>query len=106
MNTGCRSIPGCCLFLRCCSGCGPAADGPDGYGSTIAYNPTFIVEDFFDFDAIERRSFPFDVDVTARYVELTPTRNYFDDPGDGTGLNGWGAGGDRVGIGENNANDG
>ena len=38
--------------------------------------------------------------MTARYVEMTVTDNYFDDPGDGSGENGWGPGGDRVGIGE------
>lgn len=76
------------------------AEGPAGYGSSINYNPTFLVDDFFDFDAVERRSFDFSEQVSARYVELTVTDNYFDDPGDGTGENGWGPGGDRVGIGE------
>ncbi|MEZ6117523.1 MAG: PEP-CTERM sorting domain-containing protein [Pirellulaceae bacterium] len=77
-----------------------AAEGPGGYGTSITYNPEFVVEDYFEYDAFERRSFAFDQDVTARYIELVPTRNYFDDPGDGTGENGWGPGGDRVGIGE------
>lgn len=77
-----------------------AADGSDGYGTSINYNPTFLVDDFFEFEAIERRSFSFDEDVTAQYVELTILDNYFDEPGDGTGENGWGPGGDRVGIGE------
>jgi hypothetical protein len=31
---------------------------------------------------------------------MTITDNYFDDPGDGSGDNGWGPGGDRVGMGE------
>jgi hypothetical protein len=76
------------------------AEGPTGYGTSISYNPTFIVEDYFEFLAIERRSFEFSEQVTARYVELTATDNYFDDPGDGSGEEGWGPGGDRVGIGE------
>ena len=38
--------------------------------------------------------------MTARYVEVTITDNWFDDPGDGTGELGWGPGGDRVGLGE------
>ena len=76
------------------------ADGADGYGSSISYNPTFIQEDFFEYLAVERQSFDFSENVNARYVELTVTDNYFDDPGDGTGEEGWGPGGDRVGIGE------
>ena len=76
------------------------ADGPEGYGTSVDYNPSFIVEDFFDFTAIERRSFEFDKPIVSRYVELTVLDNYFDDPGDGSGANGWGPGGDRVGIGE------
>jgi hypothetical protein len=76
------------------------AEGTDGFGTSITYNPTFIVEDFFEFLAAERRSFEFSQPVTARYVEMTVTDNYFDDPGDGSGENGWGPGGDRVGIGE------
>lgn len=76
------------------------SEGPEGYGTSIGYNPSFIVEDFFEYMAIERRSFEFDQPVVARYVELTVLDNYFDDPGDGSGANGWGPGGDRVGIGE------
>ncbi len=77
-----------------------AAEGPGGYGTSINYNPTFLVDDFFEFDALERRSFAFSENVTAQFVEMTVTDNYFDDPGDGSGENGWGPGGDRVGIGE------
>ncbi|MCA9214221.1 MAG: hypothetical protein KDB27_14215 [Planctomycetales bacterium] len=77
-----------------------AADGAAGFGNTISYNPTFITEDFFEYLAIERQSFPFTETVNARYVELTLTDNYFDDPGDGSGDEGWGPGGDRVGVGE------
>jgi hypothetical protein len=76
------------------------AEGKSNFGTSITYNPTFIVEDFFEFTAAERRSFEFGQTITARYVELTATDNYFDEPGDGTGENGWGPGGDRVGIGE------
>lgn len=76
------------------------ADGPTGYGTSIAYNPTFLVEDFFEYLSIERISHAFSEQFNARYIEMTVTDNYFDDPGDGTGENGWGAGGDRVGIGE------
>ena len=61
------------------------AEGKTEFGASIDYNPTFLVEDFFDFEAHERRSFEFDQSVTARYVELTVTDNYFDDPGDGSG---------------------
>lgn len=75
-------------------------DGENGFGTSVGYNPSFIVEEFDEFLAIERRSFEFDQAVVARYVELTVTDNYFDDPGDGTGDNGWGPGGDRVGMGE------
>ena len=72
------------------------AEGPDGVGSSITYNPTF----FPALDAFPRQSFLFSETVTARYVELTNVDNYFFPPGDGTenplGI----AGGDRVGLGE------
>ncbi len=77
-----------------------SAEGTAGFGSSITYNPTFLVEEFDEFMAFERRSFEFDQQVTAQYVQMTITDNYFDDPGDGTGENGWGPGGDRVGMGE------
>ncbi|MDG2383075.1 MAG: PEP-CTERM sorting domain-containing protein [Pirellulaceae bacterium] len=77
-----------------------SAEGTGGFGSGITYNPSFLVEEFDEFLAIERRSFEFDQQVTARYVQMTVTDNYFDDPGDGSGENGWGPGGDRVGLGE------
>ena len=62
-----------------------AAEGPTGFGSTIFYNPTFhplslgntIAQDFF-----------FSQSVTARYIEMTLTDNYFEDF----------SGGDRVGF--------
>ena len=76
------------------------AEGPEGYATSITYNPSFIVEDFFEYTAVERRSSEFDQPVVARYVEMTVLDNYFDPPGDGSGENGWGPGGDRVGIGE------
>lgn len=76
------------------------AEGKSGFGTSIKYNPSFLVEDFYDFDEYERRSFPFSEMVTARFVEMTVTDNYYEDPGNGGGENGWPAGGDRVGIGE------
>ncbi|MCA9172093.1 MAG: PEP-CTERM sorting domain-containing protein, partial [Planctomycetales bacterium] len=77
-----------------------AAEGKLGFGTSITYNPTFLIEDKFDYLPEERRSFEFGQVVTARYVEVTLTDNWFDDPGDGTGEMGWGPGGDRVGLGE------
>ncbi|MCA9168921.1 MAG: PEP-CTERM sorting domain-containing protein [Planctomycetales bacterium] len=71
------------------------ADGPDGYGSTIAYNPTF--SDLPN-NSTDRMPFPFDENVTARYVRLTALDNFFEEPGDGS--NGETPGGDRVGLGE------
>ncbi len=63
------------------------ADGTGGFGTSVTYNPTF--------DAIQdtspRQSNPFDELVTARYVALTPTDNFF-------GISP--PGGDRVGLGE------
>ncbi len=76
------------------------SDGPEGYGTSVAYNPTFSIEDFYDIYAAERQSYEFGQQVTARYVELTATDNFYEDPGDGSGENGWPPGGDRVGIGE------
>ena len=76
------------------------AEGPGDYGTSITYNPTVFVEDFFEFGAIERQSFTFDQQFNARYVEMTILDNYYEDPGDGSGDEGWPAGGDRVGFGE------
>ena len=76
------------------------ADGAGNFGTSISFSPSYIVEEFSTFNASQRRSFEFGEEITARYVEMTVTDNYFDDPGDGTGVNEWGPGGDRVGIGE------
>ena len=73
------------------------ADGDDGFGNTISYNPTF---DEVDIEPSPRQQFPFDEKVTARYVKFTATDNYFEEPGDGTGELGRPAGGDRVGLSE------
>ena len=32
------------------------AEGLDGFGTSIAYNPTFLVDDFFEYTAAERRA--------------------------------------------------
>jgi hypothetical protein len=71
-----------------------AADGPGGIGTSITYNPTFTLTN----DDTVRQSNAFGQAVTARYVELTTTDNFFVAPGDGTG--GETPGGDRVGLGE------
>lgn len=77
------------------------AEGMGNYGTSITYNPSFLIEDFYDFTDFERQSFDFDGNaVTARYVEMTLLDNFFEEPGDGTGEELWPAGGDRVGIGE------
>ncbi len=73
------------------------ADGPDGYGTSVSYEPTFSD---VEIDSIPRQIFPFDQTVTARYVRLTALDNYFEEPGTGGGENGWPPGGDRVGLGE------
>ena len=69
------------------------ADGDAGFGTSIMLNPVLPVA----FDATPRQSLPFGETVTARYVQVTVTDNYFDPPGDGTGMNPL-AGGDRVGL--------
>lgn len=63
------------------------ADGPAGYGTSIAANPMFTMA----IDPVPRQSFPFGDTITARYVELTAINNYA-----GLGQ----PGGDRVGLGE------
>ena len=65
-----------------------AADGLGGFGTSIAYNPSFsgITQ-----PVTPRQSFAFNQLLTARYVELTPTDNLF-----GVAP----PGGDRVGLGE------
>jgi hypothetical protein len=73
------------------------ADGDDGFGNTISYNPTF---GDVDIDPSPRQQFLFDEQVTARFVKFIATDNYFEDPGDGTGELGRPAGGDRIGLSE------
>jgi hypothetical protein len=72
-----------------------SAEGTGGFGTSITYNPTF--GGLTNNDTV-RQSRPFDRIVTARYVQLTATDNFFVAPGDGSG--GETPGGDRVGIGE------
>ncbi len=72
------------------------AEGPDGVGSSIAYNPTFFPE----VASVPRQSFLFSEAVDARYVQLTVVDNYYVAPGDGTGGPPGLAGGDRAGLGE------
>ena len=64
------------------------ADGPTGYGTTITANPNFAAAQ----NPTPRQSFTFPA-VTARYVRLTATSTFYNQPGAG-------AGGDRIGIGE------
>jgi hypothetical protein len=71
------------------------ADGPDGFGTSIDYNPTF--SDLPN-DSFARQVRSFDRTVTARYVEFTAQDNFFIEPGDGS--NGETPGGDRMGLGE------
>jgi hypothetical protein len=70
------------------------ADGPGGFGASIAYNPTFTLTN----NDTVRQANAFSQAVTARYVQLTATDNFFVAPGDGSG--GETPGGDRVGLGE------
>lgn len=65
-----------------------AAEGVAGLGTSIPYNPQFKAA----FGFTDRQSFDLAQVVTARYVQIIPTDNYF-----GTGA---GPGGDRVGFGE------
>lgn len=71
-----------------------SVEGSGGFGTSITYNPSFVV----DLNDIPRQSFTFSQNVTARFVELTLTDNYFVAPGNGAG--GELPGGDRVGLGE------
>lgn len=71
-----------------------AAEGPEAFGQSIAYAPTFMPANT---DA-PRQSFFFEESVVARYVEFTALDNYFVAPGDGS--EGGAPGGDRVGLGE------
>ncbi len=71
------------------------ADGDNGFGTSIAYNPTFSD---LENDTSKLQAFRFDQTVKARYVEFTALDNFFVEPGDGSG--GETAGGDRIGLGE------
>jgi hypothetical protein len=71
-----------------------AAEGPGGFGASIAFNPQFFPSN----NSTSRQSFPFGQVVVARYVEFTALDNFFIAPGDGSG--GETPGGDRVGLGE------
>lgn len=72
------------------------AEGTNGFANSIDYTPTFagLVND----DTNRRQPYVFDREVSARYVELTLTDNFFTAPGDGS--EGEVPGGDRIGLGE------
>ena len=72
-----------------------SAEGPAGFGSSVAYNPSFAPTNE---DDTARQSFSFEQTVSARYVEFTALDNFFEAPGDGS--NGKTPGGDRAGLGE------
>jgi len=63
------------------------AEGPGGFGASIALNPTFLAPTA---PAALPGAYAFGQSVTARYVEMRITDNYFGDF----------AGGDRVGLSE------
>ena len=65
------------------------ADGENGFGTSIAFNPTFSE---LENDGSKLQVLPFGQSVKARYVEFTATDNFFVDPGN--------RGGDRMGLGE------
>ncbi len=65
------------------------AEGNTGFGSSIAYAPSFEA----GFNYAPRSSHPFSEIVIARYVEMTITDNW-------RGFQGGTPGGDRVGLGE------
>lgn len=77
-----------------------AADGTGGFGTTVTLNPSFTALPAlptvapFNAGAVDQPVQVFDLGttVTARYVEMTLTDNFFGQPGN--------AGGDRVGINE------
>lgn len=66
-----------------------AADGTGAFGSSITYSPSFTITR----PVSPRQSLSFTEVVEARYVELTPTDNFY-------GVAGGGPGGDRAGLGE------
>ena len=65
-----------------------------GFGTSVGFNPSFLD---IPNDDTARLSFPFTQTVTARYVEVTITDNWFNDA---TGGRSDPPGGDRVGLGE------
>ncbi len=62
-------------------------EGPGGFGSSISYQPSFTVANQ---DQNQNQSLDFSQAVSARFVQMTITDNYY----------GAGAGGDRVGFAE------
>lgn len=77
------------------------AEGAGGFGSSIAFNPTYGGAPFagaIPLADLPRNSFAFGQTVSARYVEFTALDNWFVAPGNGGG--GEVPGGDRVGMGE------
>lgn len=70
-----------------------AADGPDGFGTSIAFSPTLEAPMSESTEVVPRASIPFGQVVTARYVEISPLSNYYAYPDAG-------AGGDRTGWSE------
>ncbi|MGJ8695237.1 MAG: hypothetical protein ACSHYF_02905 [Verrucomicrobiaceae bacterium] len=69
-------------------------DGAANMGTSITFNPAFSLNN----DELLRQSFAFGQIITARFVEVTITDNFFQFPGDGS--QGETPGGDRVGLGE------
>jgi hypothetical protein len=63
------------------------SEGPGGFGSSISYQPSFTAANL---DQNQKQSLDFSQAVSARYVEMTITDNYY----------GAGTGGDRVGFAE------
>jgi hypothetical protein len=72
-----------------------AADGLNGFGTSIDYEPTF---GGLTNETDRRQPLVFDQTVHARYVEITASDNFFVAPGNGS--QGETPGGDRVGLGE------
>jgi hypothetical protein len=74
------------------------ADGIGGFGNSITYNPAFGGPPGgggIPNDDVSRMSFAFTQTVSARYVQMTITDNYYSNGGSGPP-----PGGDRVGMGE------
>jgi len=73
------------------------ADGESGFLTSILFNPSYIaapptVADATNVVTVPRQDFLFGQSVTARYIRMTITDNYFGSDGS--------LGGDRVGVGE------